>query len=129
MATYQMKVNPTIKPVQPDHGQHGVHKRQKDSGDFGKIYKEQLQQQSEVVFSKHATDRLMQRNITLSPQEMTRINQGLDRAAQKGIKETLIMMDNRAFIASVKNKTVITAAVEEQLKENVFTNIDGAVIV
>lgn len=129
MATYQMKVNPTIKPVQPDHGQHGVHKKQKDTGAFGKIYQEQLQQRSEVVFSKHATDRLMQRNITLSPQEMTRINQGIDRAAQKGIKETLIMMDNRAFIASVKNKTVITAAVEEQLKENVFTNIDGAVIV
>ena len=129
MATYQVKVNPTIRPVQPEQQIRRNNENLKGSGSFGQILNEQLQQKSGVVFSKHASERLSQRNIQLTPQEVSRINAGLDKAAQKGIKETLIMMDNRAFIASVGNKTVITAAVDEQLKENVFTNIDGAVIV
>ncbi len=128
MAMYEMKVNPTIKPVQPEKQQQKVIQHQMSTS-FVQVLNDQLQQKSNVVFSKHANERLMQRNIQLTPKELSRINQGLDRAAQKGIKETLIMMDNRAFIASVINKTVITASVDEQLKENVFTNIDGAVIV
>ena len=129
MATYQMKINPNIRPVQPEKQPNRIQSNPNSTGSFGQILNEQLQQKSEVVFSRHATERLAQRNIRLTSQEVSRINQGLDKAAQKGIKETLIMMDNRAFIASVNNKTIITAAVDEQLKENVFTNIDGAVIV
>lgn len=82
-----------------------------------------------VKFSKHAMDRLSMRNIDLSDQELTRIQDGVGKAKNKGVKEALIMMDNKVFIASVKNNTIITAAIDEQLKENVFTNIDGAVIV
>ena len=96
---------------------------------FDQLLKQQINQNKELKFSKHAMERLEKRNIQLTPQELARINQGLNIASQKGIKETLIMMDNRIFVASVNNKTVITAAVEDQLKDNVFTNIDGAVIV
>lgn len=129
MATYQMKVNPAIRPIQPEKQPNRIQPKPNSIGSFDQILNEQLQQKSEVVFSRHATERLAQRNIKLTSQEVSRINSGLDKAAQKGIKETLIMMDNRAFIASVNNKTIITAAVDEQLKDNVFTNIDGAVIV
>ncbi|SDY91589.1 TIGR02530 family flagellar biosynthesis protein [Tindallia californiensis] len=96
---------------------------------FGEVLAKQFNKHQGVQFSKHASERLEQRNIQLSPQELSRLDQGIDRAAQKGIRETLIMMDNRAFIASVQNKTVITAAIDEQLKDQTFTNIDGAVIV
>ncbi|KXG75751.1 TIGR02530 family flagellar biosynthesis protein [Thermotalea metallivorans] len=85
--------------------------------------------QQEVKFSKHALQRLEARNIRLDSQEISRIHNGLKKASQKGIKETLILMDNKAFVANVHSKTIITAALDEQLKENVFTNIDGAVIV
>lgn len=129
MATYQMKVSPTIRPVQPEKQPNRVQHKSNSVGSFGQILNEQLHQKSEVIFSRHATERLAQRNINLTSEEVSRINNGLNKAAQKGIKETLIMMDNRAFIASVNNKTIITASVDEQLKENVFTNIDGAVIV
>lgn len=84
---------------------------------------------TDVKFSKHAVQRLEARNIQLNPNEMQRIKAGLDKAHEKGIKETLILMDNKAFVASVRNKTIITAALDEQLKESVFTNIDGAVII
>ncbi len=83
----------------------------------------------EVKLSKHAKARLDQRNITLSEADMQKINQAIEKADKKGIKDALILMDNKAFVANVKNKTIITASTSEQLKENVFTNIDGAVIV
>ncbi len=89
----------------------------------------QIENKGEVKFSKHATNRLATRNIELTGAEMTRLNSAVSKASAKGIKEALILMDNKVFIASVQNKTIITASTEEELKDNVFTNIDGAVIV
>ena len=83
----------------------------------------------DVKFSKHAIQRLQDRNIELSQGDVNRINEGLSKAKTKGVRDALILMDNKVFVASVLNNTIITAAVDEQLKENVFTNIDGAVIV
>ncbi len=82
-----------------------------------------------IKFSKHAMDRLNSRNISLTEDEIDRINDGVNKAQSKGVREALIMMDNKVFVASVQNKTIITAVAGEQLKDNVFTNIDGAVIV
>ncbi len=82
-----------------------------------------------VKFSKHAASRLSTRDISLSSKEMARIEKGIGLAKQKGIKQTLIMMDDKVFVASAKNDTIITAVSGDKLKENVFTNIDGAVIV
>lgn len=89
----------------------------------------QIENKGEVKFSKHATNRLETRNIQLTDAELGRINSAVNKASSKGIKEALILMDNKVFIASVQNKTIITASTEEELKDNVFTNIDGAVIV
>ncbi len=111
---------PKLNPVQ---------NRIPSGGGFDQLLQQQLYQNKEVKFSKHAMERLETRNIKLTPQDMARINQAFNIAQGKGIKDTLILMDNRVFVASVTNKTVITAAVEEQLKENAFSNIDGAVII
>lgn len=83
----------------------------------------------ELKFSKHALDRIKSRNIELTQQDITKISDAVDRAEAKGVKEALILMNDNVFIASVKSKTIITASSEDQLKDNVFTNIDGAVIV
>ncbi|MBF4691730.1 flagellar protein [Fusibacter sp. Q10-2] len=88
-----------------------------------------IKSNEDVKFSKHAIDRLNSRNINLTDNELYRINTAIDKAGQKGVKEALIMMDNKVFIASVQNKTIITAAVDDQLRDSVFTNIDGAVII
>lgn len=82
-----------------------------------------------VTFSKHANERLESRNINLSEDQMTRLNRGIMQAKEKSINESLVMMDNIAFIVNVKNNTVITAMDQEAEESNVFTNIDGAVIV
>ena len=80
-------------------------------------------------FSKHASERLSDRNIELSDSQLTRLNEGAQRACEKGINESLVLMDEFAFIVNVKNNTVITAMEKNGSDENVFTNIDGAVIV
>ena len=82
----------------------------------------------DVKFSKHANQRLESRNITLSPAQKLRLNEGVEKARDKSINDTLVMMDNLAFIVNVKNNTVVTA-LEQNEDSNVFTNIDGAVIV
>ncbi|MBE5944818.1 MAG: flagellar protein [Lachnospiraceae bacterium] len=88
-----------------------------------------LAQKSEQVrFSKHANQRLESRNITLSDNQMDRLSHGIDQARGKSINESLVMMDNLAFIVNIKNNTVVTA-LEQGEEGNVFTNIDGAVIV
>ena len=77
-------------------------------------------------FSKHANARLASRNISLSNEQISRLSEGTDRARQKGINESLIVVDELAFIVNVKNNTVVTAVGDSE--DKIFTNIDGAVI-
>ena len=81
----------------------------------------------ELKFSKHANERLASRNIDLSDDQYRRLESGAKKAYEKGIKETLVMVDDLAFIVNIKNNTVITAVNEGE--EKIFTNIDGAVII
>ena len=83
---------------------------------------------SPVRFSKHASVRLGDRNIELSSEQLNRLNEGAQKANAKGINESLVLVDELAFIVNIKNNTVITAMDQNEAKENVFTNIDGAVI-
>lgn len=80
-----------------------------------------------VVFSKHANQRLEHRNMNLSQEQLERLNSGVEQARAKNIKESLIMVDDMTFIVNVPNNTVVTALNVED-EQNVFTNIDGAVI-
>src|SRR5262245_24100682 len=106
---------PTPTPVQaPKVG---------DGPDFALILQDRLK------VSGHAQTRMQSRNIELGQAEWNRVMDGVDRAAAKGAKESLVLVDNAALVVSIKNRTVITAVDQEHLKENVFTNIDSAVIV
>ena len=91
--------------------------------DFGSILQDQLK------VSGHAQTRLQSRNINLSQEDWNRVMNGVNKAAAKGAKESLVMIDNTALVVSVKNRTVITAVDKDNLKDNVFTNIDSAVVV
>ena len=79
--------------------------------------------------SSHAQTRLQSREIQLDSAAWERVMAGVERAALKGAKESLVMVDDVALIVSIKNRTVITAVEQANLKDNVFTNIDSAVIV
>ena len=97
---------------------------------FGEIWKQKTEEaDGELRFSKHASNRLADRSITLSDTQLNRLTEGAKKAGEKGIKESLVMVDQLAFIVNVPSNTVITAMDQTQANENIFTNIDGAVIV
>jgi flagellar operon protein len=81
-----------------------------------------------VAFSKHAVQRLERRNLAVDPASMQRLQDGVDRAAGKGARDAVVLVDDTAFVVSVRNRTVITAVGTDQMKDHVFTNIDSAVI-
>ena len=87
-----------------------------------------LQKASGLQFSKHALDRVQRRGIELDGSTLQRLSEGVNRAAGKGSRDSLVLVDGTAFVVSVSNHTVITAVGSEHMKDNVFTNIDSAVI-
>ena len=95
--------------------------------DFAKIL--EGVEKTEVKFSGHALERLRARNINLSDDDINKINMAVRKLKAKGGKESLIICNNIAFLTSIRNNTVITAIDSENIKENVFTNIDSAIIV
>ena len=96
------------------------------SGDFARILDEQLQT-GRLKFSRHAAHRLESRGIQFGPQQLQRLQQAVDRVQEKGGRDSLVLLDETALVVSVRNQTVVTVVDREQLKENVFTNIDSAI--
>lgn len=88
----------------------------------------QADQSQQLQFSKHALARVQRRGIELDSATLGRLSEGVGRAASKGSRDSLVLVDGTAFVVSVSNRTVITAVGSEHMKDNVFTNIDSAVI-
>ena len=101
----------------------------KTSGGFSFEEILQKQQTGEIKFSKHAANRLNDRNIELTSEQLERLSDGTRKAGEKGIRESLVLVDELAFIVNTGRNTVITAMDQAETKENIFTNIDGAVII
>jgi flagellar operon protein len=85
-------------------------------------------QTSAPQFSRHALERLQQRGINLDQPTLGRLTDGVQRAAGKGSRDSVVFVDNTAYVVSVTNNTVITAVPSEHMNQHVFTNIDSAVI-
>lgn len=82
-----------------------------------------------VRFSQHALDRMQSRNLNFNNDDLLKLNDAVEKIAQKGAKESLVYMNDVALVVSVTNKTVITAMDGKSAKDNIFTNIDSAVII
>jgi flagellar operon protein len=110
-------------PVQPGTAQP----KPGQPGDFARAL-EQARGQAELRFSAHALQRMDQRGIVLSPAELDKIRGAVDVAAAKGSRSSLVLLEERAFVISVPNRTVITALEGDALRDQVVTQIDSAVI-
>ncbi len=120
IASNGKKVNESVK------GQDRAKNGQNTGISFAEIFRQKTETDGTIKFSKHANERMVQRNLELSDMQMERLENGVRKAGEKGIKETLVMIDNLAFIVNVGNNMVITAVDDNDSR--VFTNIDGAVI-
>lgn len=105
--------------VRPAPGKEGV---------FRDLLEQTIARQDGIKFSAHAIDRLRTRNILLCSEDIIRINEAVQKAENKGSRDTLILMNGMAFIVSIKNKTVVTAITGEQMQDKIITNIDSTII-
>jgi flagellar operon protein len=140
--------NVTSLPGQNGVGQADRQKKPEgDKGEFDKVFDQAVnktgqapakpdakaseldQIRAPLKFSAHASQRLKERKIEFDPAMMAKISDAIDKADAKGIDDTLVLTKDAALIVNVKNRTVITAMDRAQMTGNVFTNIDGAVIV
>lgn len=119
-------------PVQPGRQERSQPQKpasgQVSDSSFARVLDEKLPSQG-VKFSQHAQERLKSRNIVLSANDIANLEGAVNNVAQKGGKESLVMMKDAALVVSITNRTVVTALDRSQMQGNVFTNIDSAVII
>lgn len=122
-------INGVSVPFVPIGGVDGIKDRSSVNAvperSFDDVFTEELQN---LKFSKHAQQRIEASNMNLSSDDLQQLNSAVQKADTKGANESLVLLRDMAFVVNVKNKTVITAIDSGRLKENVFTNIDSAII-
>ena len=113
----------------PLNGQQAAAQGRRPAGDFSAVFQQELErsQTRQVAFSKHALTRAEERGIEVTPTLLERLTDSVERAEAKGATNILALDQSLAFIVNVPNGRVITALSEEEMKDSIFTNIDGAV--
>ncbi|MCX7796748.1 MAG: flagellar protein [bacterium] len=94
---------------------------------FREVFESKLRT-SQINVSKHAQERILLRGIEIGEKEVDGINKAIELAGSKGVRDSLVIVNGKAFVINVPTRTIITAIEEEDLKNRIFTNIDGAVI-
>jgi flagellar operon protein len=118
---------PTQRPAKP--GEAANPQAPANEGpSFASVLADQTGTSKTPTFSKHAMERLSRRGVDMDSQTLGRLTEGIQRAADKGARNSVVFVDGTAFVASVQNNTVITAVTPEAMNSHVFTNIDSAVI-
>lgn len=103
-------------------------KKKTESTDFKDVLNKEISKKDSFLISNHAAERLKDRNISLNETDMNKINEGINKAVEKGSNESLILYKDLVLVASIKNRTIITAVDKDSSKGNVFTNIDSVVL-
>ncbi len=126
----RFKINQPINPVRKSQQKNRINNSEKSKENqksFQEIFNNKIKEKTEIKFSKHAKQRITSRDIQLGEKQFEKLLGGLEKAKDKGSKDSLIMVDEVAYVVSIENETVITAIDDKNVKENVFTNIDSAV--
>lgn len=138
MKVNELQINQKLNSIKPDRikkpGQSQKKSSQsgkidKQTKPFNEILNDKLNGNSSLKFSAHAAKRIQERQMNISPAQMSRLEDGVGKAEAKGAKNSLVLVDRDAYIVSVKNKTVVTAMPQENTTGNVFTNIDSVTII
>ncbi|MCL1848454.1 MAG: flagellar protein [Clostridiales bacterium] len=117
------------QPSQPKEAEGQAPEQAAAQTTFRQALEDQLQKSSDVSFSKHAVNRAIERKLDLSEDNIARLNKGVRLAEEKKLEDPLILVDKTAFLVNMKHNRVITTVDAEELMGNVFTNIDGTVII
>lgn len=123
----RLKINQPIRPLPQQQKNRTVTEKKSSDSSFKDILTSKIKGQPKISFSKHAQNRINSRSIAISTAEINKLQHGIEKARNKGARDSLVMVNNVAYIVSVENNTVITAVDEKNMEDNVFTNIDSAV--
>lgn len=127
--SYSALINPNYGVASTENNKQNLNVSNKGNSDFAKIFNKVLENNEKLTFSKHALQRINQRNIEISQKLISSINTAVERAKSKGIKDALILSNKTAFIVNIPSSTVVTAMSGSEMSDNIFTNIDGAVLI
>ncbi|WP_370042923.1 TIGR02530 family flagellar biosynthesis protein [Lysinibacillus sp. RC79] len=116
---HRVPLHPSIRQTQP---------KPINTQQSFKAHLQEATNQQELKVSKHAHERIMERKIAISEQEWQVVSDKVFEAHSKGVKQPLVLMDQAALIVSAKNATVITAMDRTEAKQQIFTNIDGTIV-
>ena len=123
----RIQKNPAVNPVNGTNQRINPNQVTENQISFNDVFQDKLNEAMQLQFSKHAALRLNGRDINLSQEQLQRVAGGVQEAKAKGIKDSLVLVDNVALLVNVPSSTVVTAI--NQSNQNIFTNIDGTVIV
>jgi len=137
MKLAELQIRQAGLPLRPDQiqGPWGARDNQRSKTiqngqpSFNDVLNQKVAERSKLKFSAHAMKRMDQRDMHPSQIELERLNEGFEKARAKGAQSSLILVDEMAYVVSVKNETVITALDREAAQGNVFSNIDSVAIV
>ena len=99
-----------------------------EKGSFRAVLEKVQNEQNPIRFSRHAVNRLNTRGIDMTQEQVSRLEGARNQAKEKGINDSLVLLDDMAFIVNVPHNTVVTAMDRDSTESSIFTNIDGAVI-
>ncbi|MCI9271728.1 MAG: flagellar biosynthesis protein [Dorea sp.] len=95
---------------------------------FAELLQKESDKTQSVQFSKHAAQRVQQRGIEMTDSLLNNLNQAVKKAQAKGAKDVVVIGESGAFIVNVPNNIVVTTMSGTEMKDNIFTNIDSAVL-
>ena len=124
MAGFINGIQVPFVPIEQKKVQEQTNQKPVQQSSFESVFQRELER---LKFSKHATQRLNSRDISLDETQLSKLQEAVKKAEQKGARDSLVMLDNTAFIVNIPNKTVVTAMPVSPEEENVFTNIDSVV--
>lgn len=102
--------------------------QEQSTGKFGKVLQKTVEEKNKVQFSKHASQRVQERGIEMTDSLLSDLNRAVQKARDKGAKDVVVIGEKGAFIVNVPNNVVVTTMSGTEMKENIFTNIDSAVL-
>lgn len=126
---YNKRLQSPICTGNPWEIQKQEHQEQQPETSFKELLEQKISEESRIEFSKHAVNRVVERNVDVSSEKLDRLNEGVRMAEEKGLKEPLILVGNTAYVVNIKNNKVVTVVSDESLNGAVFTNIDGTVMI
>ncbi|MGZ9584633.1 TIGR02530 family flagellar biosynthesis protein [Paenibacillus marinisediminis] len=125
-------IGPTA-PIQPSGRTHGAEAASRSNtsqqASFKRMFEQELKRSEDLQFSHHATQRMMERGMNMTPELMSKMNDAISQAASKGSKQSLLLVQDAAYIVNVPSRTVITALDDPFKQGHVFTAIDSAICI